>query len=173
MRRFKCISCDRPVEAQLQEAYPSLPQAATLPTRQSFRPYTTYELDLIRQHQRLNQGQGVYDVLDILPSLRACGGAHTVMSTQRRLRAGPGGTETQSPDSGEPYAVMYSGPSMKDELDLVGNDGHVYRGRNSGKLPSLKKSKSGRFPPRPSTSPSSSRGSPTPGHNSHMPSLKV
>lgn len=44
-----CITCIY----VLFSAVPALPQIDTLPGTRSFRPYTTYELELIRRHQKM------------------------------------------------------------------------------------------------------------------------
>ena len=51
--RFACLSCDKPVEMKPLGVVPTLPSITTLPGTRTFRPYTTYELELIRRHQRL------------------------------------------------------------------------------------------------------------------------
>lgn len=51
--RFACLSCDKPVEMKQLGIVPALPSIATLPGTRSFRPYTTYELEMIRRHQKL------------------------------------------------------------------------------------------------------------------------
>jgi hypothetical protein len=66
--RFHCISCDRPIDVQphpfvsfiiiysiqtfLFRQQPSLPANQGMRPIQSPRPYTTYELDQIRQYQK-------------------------------------------------------------------------------------------------------------------------
>ena len=45
-----CISCDRPVRYAREEAFPPLPTMHSMPGSKSNRPYTTFELDQIRQH---------------------------------------------------------------------------------------------------------------------------
>jgi len=67
--RFHCISCDRPIDVQphpfvlfcyylflktifLSSQQPSLPVNQGMRPMQSPRPYTTYELDQIRQFQK-------------------------------------------------------------------------------------------------------------------------
>jgi chromosome segregation ATPase len=52
--RFRCISCDRPLGLKSAEAVPALPSIGMMPGTRSFRPYTTYELELIRRHQRMS-----------------------------------------------------------------------------------------------------------------------
>ena len=51
--RFACLSCDKPVEMKQLGIVPTLPSISTFPGTRSFRPYTTYELEMIRRHQKL------------------------------------------------------------------------------------------------------------------------
>lgn len=51
--RFRCISCDKPVGIKPLNAIPALPSISMFPGTRSFRPYTTYELELIRRHQKM------------------------------------------------------------------------------------------------------------------------
>ncbi|CAF4360962.1 unnamed protein product, partial [Didymodactylos carnosus] len=50
--RFHCISCDRPIDVAPREQQPSLPAERGIRPIQSPRPYTTFELDQIRQFQK-------------------------------------------------------------------------------------------------------------------------
>ena len=50
--RFACLSCDKPVVLRPLDAIPALPSMNMFPSTRSFRPYTTYELELIRRHHR-------------------------------------------------------------------------------------------------------------------------
>ena len=50
---FHCISCDKPLAIKPFCPIPALPSITTFPGSRSFRPYTTYELELIRKHQKL------------------------------------------------------------------------------------------------------------------------
>lgn len=52
VQNYNCISCDRPLEMQAQGAVPSIPASAGLPATKSVRPYTSFELDQIRQQAR-------------------------------------------------------------------------------------------------------------------------
>ena len=45
-----CISCDRPVKYAREETFPPLPTMHSMPGSKSNRPYTTFELEQIRQH---------------------------------------------------------------------------------------------------------------------------
>jgi glutamine-rich protein 2 len=50
--KFHCISCDRPIEMGTNSAIPSLPADRGIRPIQTPRPYTTFELDQIRQFQK-------------------------------------------------------------------------------------------------------------------------
>ncbi|KAL3876979.1 hypothetical protein ACJMK2_034749 [Sinanodonta woodiana] len=52
VQRFHCISCDRPVDMVPTGPIPSLPNQSALPPTRSPRPYTTFELDQIRQQAK-------------------------------------------------------------------------------------------------------------------------
>jgi hypothetical protein len=52
LQSYNCMSCDRPLEMTAQGAIPSIPQTAGLPATKSVRPYTSFELDQIRQQAR-------------------------------------------------------------------------------------------------------------------------
>ena len=45
-----CISCDRPVKYAREGSFPPLPEMHSMPGSKSNRPYTTFELEQIRQH---------------------------------------------------------------------------------------------------------------------------
>ena len=47
---YSCISCDRPVRYAKEGTFPPLPTMHSLPGSKSNRPYTTFELEQIRQH---------------------------------------------------------------------------------------------------------------------------
>lgn len=56
VQKANCISCDKPVNVFRESpTLPSLPQPKGLPGTKSSRPYTTFELDDIRQ--QMLQGQ--------------------------------------------------------------------------------------------------------------------
>lgn len=45
-----CISCDRPVKYASEGMFPPLPALHSMPGSKSNRPYTTFELEQLRQH---------------------------------------------------------------------------------------------------------------------------
>ena len=62
-----CISCDRPVQYAKEEAFPPLPTIHSLPGSKSNRPYTTFELEQIRQHMlrgELGVGKERFELLE-------------------------------------------------------------------------------------------------------------
>jgi chromosome segregation ATPase len=133
--RFRCISCDRPLGLKSAEAVPALPSIGMMPGTRSFRPYTTYELELIRRHQRM--GLPVFGpVMQFSRGHRSAGGAHTLTQSRRRVRVAP----LSSAYSPEPYSNPPSRASAHHEVDVTGQDGHIYKGRMSSrnKLPPLK-----------------------------------
>lgn len=50
LENHNCISCDRPVKYAREEPFPPLPAIRCMPGSKSTRPYTTFELEQIRQH---------------------------------------------------------------------------------------------------------------------------
>ena len=106
--KVHCISCDRPLEVQPGGGTgPPMPKMQGMPGQKSSKPYTTYELEHIRQHQKVNPSRravigadlgyhaqklkgevvamtGLVDLIDLPPSQRYCGGSHTIMHPFRR-----------------------------------------------------------------------------------------
>jgi hypothetical protein len=131
--RFRCISCDKPVGIRPNDAVPALPQIEMMPGGRSFRPYTTYELELIRRHQKVGQ-YGTMNVLPVFPStFRSAGGMHTMTRPQQRIRTTPlsamytlDAVVTTPPPA---VPIKKSLPNIHDEMDIVGHDGHIYKGR--------------------------------------------
>ncbi|KAK3749503.1 hypothetical protein QZH41_013469 [Actinostola sp. cb2023] len=108
--KVHCISCDRLLEISKQAANsnPNIPKMQGLPNHKSAKPYTTYELEQIRQHQKMNGSlrkatinadlpysaqklrnevvamTGMVDIVDLPPSQRYCGGSHTIRHPFRR-----------------------------------------------------------------------------------------
>jgi hypothetical protein len=67
IKNFSCISCDRPVEFARDTLFPPLPSTQAMPMKKSNRPYTTFELDQIRQHMirgGMEMEQERYEVLE-------------------------------------------------------------------------------------------------------------
>ncbi|CAF0811876.1 unnamed protein product [Brachionus calyciflorus] len=121
--RFHCISCDRPIDMPAQNApYPTLPAERGMRPIQTPRPYTTYELDQIRQFQKqqlLNEQS-----YDLFATVRQCGGSHTLTVPNKKMvkMSNPVIEESQS------------GIAHRNEVHLQGQDGHIYKGRIEARL---------------------------------------
>ncbi|KAK2162512.1 hypothetical protein LSH36_97g05033 [Paralvinella palmiformis] len=140
IQRFHCISCDRPVDMAPHGPVPSIPAPTALPATRSTRPYTTFELDTIRQHAKSAPTQQV-DIVDLFTTARACGGSHTLTYPQRRMTRL---TQVNSMFKEDEFCPTVN----KDELEIQGADGHIYKGRVDDKLPHLVESKGSPVPSR-------------------------
>ncbi|XP_078692848.1 uncharacterized protein LOC144922706 isoform X11 [Branchiostoma floridae x Branchiostoma belcheri] len=214
---FRCISCDRPVTMTAGGPVPALPSTNSLPVTATLRPYTTYELEKIRQEQktspsvgsednatrfqktmamrklaklkrknihlyRLVINQGIDQIMaklmkkrrhrgkdqllkcqaarlqplqgptvgPTLPSLaqpapqdydlyfsqpRPCGGSHTMTYPNKRFTKLTAGGQYVVEE--QPQVQVFH---VKEELDIIGADGHIYKGRveiDDGRLPTL------------------------------------
>ncbi|CAF3084645.1 unnamed protein product [Rotaria socialis] len=125
--RFHCISCDRPIDVQPHPQQPSLPINQAMRPIQSPRPYTTYELDQIRQFQKSQQLTHELSggAADVYATVRQCGGSHTMTLPFKRQTKGQLGVPE------EPVLT-------RNEVDIKGHDGVIYKGRiDADKLPSV------------------------------------
>ncbi|XP_052375024.1 glutamine-rich protein 2-like isoform X3 [Oncorhynchus keta] len=127
--RFHCISCDRPVDMLTPGPHlVTVPSTPGLPSYKSNRPYTIYELEQVRQHCRSERIPEMADY-SYLAMSRSCGGSHTVTYPNRRythlqhfshfLQA----EEETPPISSSPLRIQ------PEEVDILGLDGHIYKGR--------------------------------------------
>ncbi|XP_036794525.1 glutamine-rich protein 2-like [Oncorhynchus mykiss] len=106
----------------------TLPSTPGLPSHKSNRPYTIYELEQVRQHCRSERIPEMADY-SYLAMSRSCGGSHTVTYPNRRytrlqhfshfLQA----EEETPPISSSPLQIQ------PEEVDILGLDGHIYKGR--------------------------------------------
>ncbi|XP_029365384.1 uncharacterized protein C16orf96 [Echeneis naucrates] len=119
--RFHCLSCDRPVVKQTPGPHlMTLPSSPGFSSHRSIRPFTVYALEQFRQHYRSERVAELSDYSHLAVS-RSCGGSHTVTSASQR-RSGLQNTKHHSQPDGE-------GVVQSEEVDIVGLDGHIYRGR--------------------------------------------
>ncbi|CAF0724069.1 unnamed protein product [Adineta ricciae] len=125
--RFHCISCDRPIDVQPHPQQPSLPVNQAMRPIQSPRPYTTYELDQIRQFQKSQQFSNDFSsgIPDVYAAMRQCGGSHTTtLPYKRQIKTQP--------------SVPEETLLARNEVDIKGQDGVIYKGRITvDKLPAV------------------------------------
>lgn len=159
IQRFHCISCDRPVDLVPTGPVPSLPTTNGLPPTRSPRPYTTFELDQIRQHAKSFANSG--EVTDYYATNRACGGSHTMTYPNKRITRLSHLSHLFREEDGTVF------PIYKEEVDVQGADGHIYKGRMGTKLearlPSVTQERS-RSPVPVAVSHRKTTVSPPPGH---------
>jgi len=125
--RFHCISCDRPIELSHQHGVvPSLPAEKGMRPIQTPRPYTTYELDQIRQFQKQQFQETSYDLFS---SVRQCGGSHTLTIPHKKLLKLPQPDEAIQQMAMQPVVTKH-----KSEVQIQGQDGQIYKGRIDAKL---------------------------------------
>ncbi|XP_062382421.1 glutamine-rich protein 2 [Sardina pilchardus] len=129
--RFHCISCDRPVDmATPGPNICPLPSSPGLHVHKSNRPYTIFELEQIRQHCRSDR---IPEMADYgggggLALSRSCGGSHTLTFPHRRYTH----TRLQNithliqAEEEESISTLRIQP---EEVDILGLDGHIYKGR--------------------------------------------
>ncbi|KAH1183271.1 hypothetical protein KIL84_004763 [Mauremys mutica] len=157
MAHFHCISCDRPLEMVVPgPTIMTIPSVPGLPSHRSLRPYTVYELEQVRQHTRSDKMAEMAEY-GYLSMPRRCGGSHTLTYPYRRY------TRLQQiaqcmPVHPEETAML---TVMKhEEVDILGLDGHIYKGRMDTRLPSIS-AKDGPLKSKPKMSRSSSQRQPT------------
>ncbi|GFS01256.1 glutamine-rich protein 2 [Elysia marginata] len=133
IQHFNCLSCDKPLDVMPHPPIASIPANYGMPKSRSPRPYTTFELDQIRQHAR---SLGVNpEMVDYYATIRQCGGSHTLTHPQKRITRLNNLGQILRDD--ETVVPLY-----KEEVDVQGADGHIYKGRMEAtrleaKLPSM------------------------------------
>ncbi|XP_076074676.1 uncharacterized protein LOC143045794 isoform X5 [Mytilus galloprovincialis] len=138
IQKFHCISCDRPVDIVPTGPVPSLPTHNGLHPTRSPRPYTTFELDQIRQHAKSYANS---EIADYYATSRSCGGQHTTTFPQKRITK----LSHLSHLFREEEQTTNIYPLYKEEVDVQGADGNIYKGRMGrieAKLPVMQKERS-------------------------------
>ncbi|KAM9258140.1 glutamine-rich protein 2 [Cariama cristata] len=134
LANFHCMSCDRPLSVLVPGPHiVAIPSMPPLPPRLAARPHTILKLEQTRQHGHREQAAecGYPSVL------RHCGGRHTLNHPlQRCPRRQPLLSGTPQPLQ-PPTLLPIKGGMMKVKTELVGQDGHIYRGQRDGQLPLL------------------------------------
>lgn len=127
IQHYHCLSCDKPVNLMPTGLQPSTITYSGMPASRSPRPYTTFELDHLRQHAKSDLP------LDYYATNRQCGGSHTTTMPHQRFTRNFNHllTEDEQPDEIiQPH---------KEEVGVLGADGQIYKGRVErieAKLPS-------------------------------------
>ncbi|XP_075260743.1 uncharacterized protein LOC142352200 isoform X11 [Convolutriloba macropyga] len=124
---FFCLSCDKKVRLN-PLPIPTFPSYNPLPPSRSARPYTTYELDQIRQAQRLMHQDP--DTV-IHPYNRPAGGTYTTTTNKRMAKAQQIAQMIEAEETAN---------SAAPEVELMGIDGRIYKGRtgeSGGMIPGV------------------------------------
>ncbi|XP_073537295.1 glutamine-rich protein 2 [Phyllobates terribilis] len=130
IQRFHCISCNRMVDMVVPgPEILTIPNIPGLPARGSSRPYTVFELDQVRQQSRSDRLPPLSD-FGYTSSSRNCGGSHTLTFPQRRYSR----LQASTPCTVEKDDIM---GDLQGEVFILGQDGHIYRGRRDKHLPTL------------------------------------
>ncbi|XP_071129012.1 glutamine-rich protein 2-like isoform X8 [Mytilus edulis] len=150
IQKFHCISCDRPVDIVPTGPVPSLPTHNGLHPTRSPRPYTTFELDQIRQHAKrmyagIDRPGSRYansEIADYYATSRSCGGQHTTTFPQKRITKLSHLSHLFREEEQQTTNIY---PLYKEEVDVQGADGNIYKGRMGrieAKLPVMQKERS-------------------------------
>ncbi|CAM9147068.1 unnamed protein product [Bubo scandiacus] len=130
LAHFHCMSCDRPLSVLVPGPHiVAIPYMPPLPPHLAGRSHTVLEMEQTPQHShRERVAECGY------PSVpRRCGGRHTLThSLQRGPRRQP-----HPPGAPRPLQPATLLPIKHDEMELLGQDGHIYRGRRGVQLPVL------------------------------------
>ncbi|XP_040386872.1 glutamine-rich protein 2 [Cygnus olor] len=129
LAHFHCVSCDRPLRMAVPGPHiVTIPPMPPLPSRLSACPHAVFEPEHLRQHGRGECGAGC----GYLRVPRRCGGQHTrTPPLQRCPRL------QHLPPCAPGHLQPHAGLPVKDEVELLGQDGHIYKGRRDARLPAL------------------------------------
>ncbi|OCT60702.1 uncharacterized protein C16orf96 homolog [Xenopus laevis] len=131
---FHCLSCDRPLDISMPgPPILTIPNVPGLPGHRSTRPQSVYELE---QHFRNDRPQELVDY-NCMSSARRCGGSHTLTYSHRHFSKLQNITPKIFPEEGS------KGFAQKEE-DILGLNGHIYRGRMDSRLPAIYSIKDGK-----------------------------
>ncbi|XP_028402511.1 uncharacterized protein LOC114525384 [Dendronephthya gigantea] len=136
---YHCISCNRPVELAVRDSEPTLPESESLPLRRMKIPFTSYDVEQLRQKSMKN-GQNAEEsaaAIRDLVSGRPCGGSHTLINSHLRK-------STKVHQYNQAMSVREDSryvPKLVREVSVLdflrGSDGHYYKGRSKQLLPAI------------------------------------
>ncbi|XP_078274508.1 uncharacterized protein LOC144604176 [Rhinoraja longicauda] len=127
LERFKCLSCAKSTRMM---PGPHLITIAASALHPRIRPTTAPELDSLKQSRGGSITNDYYENMG-RSSIRPCGGSHTVTGPVNR-RNGRGINYQTVYQYGDP-----SPPYRREEVELQGIDGVMYKGRIDPKLPTI------------------------------------
>ncbi|XP_074778477.1 glutamine-rich protein 2-like [Athene noctua] len=127
LAHFHCLSCDRPLSVLVPAPHiVANPYMPPLPPNFAGRSHAVPEVEQTPQHShRELAAECGY------PSVpRRCGGRHTLTHPLQRCPCPP----PLPPGALRPLQPQTLLPTKHDEMELLGQDGHVYRGRRGRQL---------------------------------------
>ncbi|XP_074670271.1 uncharacterized protein LOC141919145 [Strix aluco] len=130
LAHFHCMSCDRPLSMLVPgPLIVPIPYMPPLPPHLAGRSHTVLEMEQTPQHShRERVAECGYPRV-----LRRCGGRHTLTHPLQRCPR----PQPHPPGAPRPLQPPTLLPIKHDEMELLGQDGHIYRGRQGGQLPVL------------------------------------
>ncbi|XP_048820796.1 glutamine-rich protein 2 [Lagopus muta] len=126
LAHFHCVSCDRPLHMLVPGPHiVTIPPLPPLPSRVAVRPRATF------QPEQGHREQGPLSGFLQVP--RRCGGQHTVTHPLQRC-PWPPHLPAYGPTPPQPHGGI---TKEQGEMELLGQDGHIYKGRWDAQLPAL------------------------------------
>uniref|UniRef100_A0A8C4Q4S0 DUF4795 domain-containing protein n=1 Tax=Eptatretus burgeri TaxID=7764 RepID=A0A8C4Q4S0_EPTBU len=126
LTRLHCIACNRPVQVQRGPHLITVPKAHGFPSTRSARPYTVYDIEHIRQHARSDRELGDYAYW---ASMKMCG------TSRRSVRTAAPSSWGTVPNQQAAHTQYKPLTCCNNEVDILGLDGHIYKGRLDNMTP--------------------------------------
>uniref|UniRef100_UPI00358EA2DC glutamine-rich protein 2-like n=1 Tax=Myxine glutinosa TaxID=7769 RepID=UPI00358EA2DC len=121
LTRLHCIACNRPVQVQRAPPLITVPNARGFPATRTARPHTVYDIEHIRQHARSDRDLGDYAYW---ASMKMGGTARRCIRTAAPSAWGKVPNQQASHIQYKPFTCCNN-----NEVDILGVDGHIYKGR--------------------------------------------